>query len=163
MYPPQPPYAPHTPPQKSKAAPLAVFGCGTVLALFLALAMVIGTFAPDESANGKAAKVTVTVTVTQTAVPQVSVGKTSTPSTAPTKVKVVKIKVPNVVGRNHQEAQDYLQSLGFYGLAEEDSTGQGRALLFDRNWQVVRQSPKAGTMADPETATITLYSKKIGE
>jgi hypothetical protein len=48
-------------------------------------------------------------------------------------------------------------------LAEQDATGQGRMLLWDRNWQVVRQSPKGGTLADPATTTVTLTSKKIGE
>lgn len=164
MYPPQPPYAPYVPPpRKSRATPLAVFGCGTVLALFLGLAMVVGAFAPDQPADGKAARATVTVTVTQVQAAKPQAKGASAPSAKPTKVKVVKVKVPNMVGRNHQESQDYLQSLGFFKLAEEDATGQGRALIWDRNWVVVRQSPKAGTMADPETVTITLYSKKIGE
>ncbi len=132
------------------------------MALGLIFLIVVAATAP-QSGNGSAARATVTVTVTQPATPAVKADKASTPSTAPAKVKVVKVKVPNVVGKNHQAAQDYLQSLGFYGLAEEDATGQGRALLWDRNWQVVRQSPKAGTMVDPKTATITLYSKKIGE
>lgn len=55
-----------------------------------------------------------------------------------------------------------MQSRGLYMLQEEDATGQGRMLLLDRNWVVVRQSPKAGTRVT-EDRTITLYSKKIGE
>lgn len=81
-------------------------------------------------------------------------------SASPTRAP--KVKVPNVVGHNHQLAQDELQAAGFYGLAEEDATGQGRVLVWDRNWVVVRQSPKAGTRVSTD-ATITLYSKKIGE
>lgn len=103
---------------------------------------------------------TVTVTATTSSQPvDVLPPKKSKAAAGP----VRKVKVPNVVGHNHQKAQDYLQSLGFYALAEEDVTGQGRLLLWDRNWVVVRQSPKAGTVADPEKVTITLYSKKIGE
>lgn len=73
-----------------------------------------------------------------------------------------KITVPNVVGKNHQLAQDTLQEAGLYMLAEEDATGQGRALLFDRNWVVVRQSPKGGSKVS-EDRTIKLFSKKVGE
>ncbi|MET9269366.1 PASTA domain-containing protein [Kribbella sp. NPDC003557] len=88
---------------------------------------------------------TVTSVTTQTASPSVQTGV-----------------VPNVVGLNHQLAQDTMQAAGFYYLAEEDATGQGRALLNDRNWVVVTQSPTAGTSAPPDTK-ITLRSKKIGE
>jgi len=72
------------------------------------------------------------------------------------------IRVPNVVGKDHQLAQDTMQAAGLYILAEEDATGQGRALLFDRNWTVVSQSPKAGTKVN-EDQTITLRAKKDGE
>jgi hypothetical protein len=70
--------------------------------------------------------------------------------------------VPNVVGLNHQLAQDTMQAAGFYFLTEEDATGQGRLLINDRNWVVVSQAPAAGTHAPPDTK-ITLRSKKIGE
>lgn len=70
--------------------------------------------------------------------------------------------VPDVVGMNHQLAQDTLQASGFYLLAEEDATGQGRQLVWDRNWEVVSQSVAGGTSAAIDT-TITLSSKKIGE
>ena len=73
-----------------------------------------------------------------------------------------KIRVPNVVGKNHQLAQDTLQEAGLYMLTEEDATGQGRGLLFDRNWVVVRQSPKGGSKVS-EDRTIKLFSKKVGE
>ena len=72
------------------------------------------------------------------------------------------IAVPDVVGENHQSAQDEMQAAGFYMLSEEDATGQGRMLVWDRNWEVVSQSPSAGTCAS-ENKTITLSSKKIGE
>lgn len=87
--------------------------------------------------------------------PSKSPSKTASPSPK-------KIRVPNVIGHNHQAAQNEMQAAGLYGLHEEDATGQGRMLIWDRNWVVVRQSPKAGTKVTAET-TITLYSKKIGE
>lgn len=73
-----------------------------------------------------------------------------------------KIRVPNVVGKDHQLAQDTMQGAGLYKLAEEDATGQGRSLLIDRNWTVVSQAPKAGSMVS-EDRTITLRSKKDDE
>jgi len=55
-----------------------------------------------------------------------------------------------------------MQAAGFYSLDETDATGQGRMLVWDRNWQVVSQSPAAGTCTSTDT-TVTLSSKKIGE
>jgi hypothetical protein len=104
-------------------------------------------------------KPTQTVTVTAPATSAGAAKKPAAVKPAPAK----KVRIPNVVGKNHQAAQDYLQSKGFYALAEKDATGQGRLLIWDRNWEVVRQTPKAGTLADPGKVTITLYSKKIGE
>ena len=71
-------------------------------------------------------------------------------------------RVPNVVGMNHQEAQDRLQSAGFYNLGEQDCTGKGRKLVFDRNWKVVRQTPKAGKRV-AITHRIVLCSKKYSD
>jgi hypothetical protein len=71
-------------------------------------------------------------------------------------------RVPNEVGRNHQAAQDDLQAHGFYNLREKDCTGRGRLLLFDRNWKVVRQSPRAGTRVSTGR-TITLCSVKYSD
>ncbi len=83
-------------------------------------------------------------------------------SEAPPAPKAARTKVPDVVGKNHQLAQDMMQAAGLYVLLEEDATGQGRALVFDRNWVVVSQSPKAGQQVGPDTA-ITLRAKKQGE
>ncbi|HEV7885303.1 MAG TPA: PASTA domain-containing protein [Solirubrobacteraceae bacterium] len=71
-------------------------------------------------------------------------------------------RVPNVVGMNHQAAQDRLQANGFYNLRERDCTGRGRLLLFDRNWRVVRQSPAAGRRVRTNRA-ITLCSVKYSD
>jgi PASTA domain len=68
-------------------------------------------------------------------------------------------KLPNVVGMNHQAAQDRLQAAGFYNLRERDCTGRRRLLLFDRNWKVKRMSPKAGTRIST-TRAVTLCSVK---
>lgn len=104
-------------------------------------------------------------TKTLTLSPSGSTTPSSSPPATPSNAKptaVKRIRVPNVVGKNHQTAQDIMQAAGLWMLQEEDATGQGRMLILDRHWQVVRQKPKAGTSVTPD-ATITLYSKKIGE
>lgn len=73
-----------------------------------------------------------------------------------------KIRVPDMVGKDHQLAQDTMQEAGLYNLSEEDATGQGRMLILDRNWTVVRQTPAGGSCVSDD-ATITLISKKDDE
>jgi hypothetical protein len=72
------------------------------------------------------------------------------------------IKVPNVVGKDHQLAQDTMQAAGLYVLQEEDASGQGRLLILDRNWTTVRQRPKAGKCVSEDTE-IMLYAVKDEE
>lgn len=72
------------------------------------------------------------------------------------------IIVPDVAGLDHQAAQDALQGEGLWLLDEKDATGQGRLLLWDRNWEVVRTDPPAGTAVSKDTV-ITILSKKQGE
>jgi beta-lactam-binding protein with PASTA domain len=69
------------------------------------------------------------------------------------------IKVPDVSGMNHQDAQNAMQKAGLYNLREVDGTGQGRALLADRNWVQTGQDPAAGTQVPPD-AVITLTAVK---
>lgn len=118
---------------------------------------------PTASTAAPAKTVTVTPTPTPTHTVTVPPKATAAPKAAtPTKTHAAKpqpIRVPDVVGHNHQKAQNEMQAHGLFMLAEEDATGQGRMLLWDRNWVVVRQKPAPGTMVAPNT-TITLYSKK---
>lgn len=81
------------------------------------------------------------------------------PTLSPPSASVKVLPVPDVVGMEHQAAQDALQAAGFFYLAEEDATGQGRMLVYDRNWVVVSQDPAAGT-AVPQSDKILLRSKK---
>ncbi|MFF4235692.1 PASTA domain-containing protein [Actinomadura geliboluensis] len=132
----------------------------TLAVVLAATAMLAGCGLEPEAAPAPA------VTVTETA-PPAATSPTVSPSTAapvpsPTKTVAKRVRVPSVVGMNHQKAQNLLQSHGLFMLREEDATGQNRLLLWDRNWVVVRQSPRAGTRVSTE-ATITLFSKKIGE
>jgi hypothetical protein len=73
-----------------------------------------------------------------------------------------KIRVPNVRGKDLQLAQDTMQASGLYNLSEEDATGQGRLMLYDRNWTVVEQSPPAGSRVNEDT-TVVLRAKKDDE
>jgi hypothetical protein len=70
--------------------------------------------------------------------------------------------VPDLVGVDHQLAQDTLQSEGYYFIEETDCSGQDRLLLWDRNWTVVEQTPPGGTEASVDD-TVTLCSVKDGE
>ena len=72
------------------------------------------------------------------------------------------IIVPDVTGLDHQAAQDAMQGEGLWILDEKDCTGQGRVLLFDRNWEVVSTDPPPGSHVSEDT-TITICSKKQGE
>jgi hypothetical protein len=71
-------------------------------------------------------------------------------------------RLPDVVGMNHQAAQDRLQAAGFRNLRERDCSGRGRLLLFDRNWKVVRMSPRGGSRVSTRRA-ITLCSVKYSD
>lgn len=93
-----------------------------------------------------------TVTVTsETAAP-------SAPS-VPVSTAAALIRVPDVSGMNHQDAQDAMQAAGLYNLREVDGTGQGRVLVLDRNWVQTGQNPAAGTEVPPDTV-ITLTAVK---
>jgi hypothetical protein len=131
----------------------------TLAAVSVAAAMTLVACEPAGTTAEPAKTVTVTPTPTET------VTATPEPAASPVKTKAAeptRIRVPNVVGHNHQKAQDEMQAHGLYFLVEKDATGQNRLLLWDRNWVVVRQTPAAGKLVDSAT-TITLYSKKIGE
>ena len=105
---------------------------------------------------------TQTVTVQETvSAPPVTTTVEVEPTTDPV-VEQGTIAVPDVVGLDHQLAQDTMQAAGLYVLDEEDATGAGRMLLFDRNWTVVSQDPPAGTLVAPDQ-TILLRSKKDDE
>jgi hypothetical protein len=85
------------------------------------------------------------------------------PSAGPSRAPDARRKrVPNEVGKNHQAAQDHLQAQGFFNLRKRDCTGRRRLLLFDRNWKVVRQSPRAGSRVSTDRI-ITLCSVKYSD
>lgn len=112
--------------------------------------------------GGEEATKTVVTVVKETVVERPAEKPRPKPAASKPKPAANLIEVPNVVGENHQYAQDTMQAAGLYMLDERDATGQDRMLIWDRNWVVVSQNPPAGTMVD-ENTTITLSSKKEGE
>jgi beta-lactam-binding protein with PASTA domain len=70
--------------------------------------------------------------------------------------------VPNVTCMNLQDAQNSLQSAGFFNLASVDGLGQGRMQILDRDWVVTKQSVAAGTRPAALTR-IVLTAVKYGE
>ena len=67
--------------------------------------------------------------------------------------------MPNVICMGLQEAQDEIQDRGVFYSRSEDATGQGRMQLWDRNWIVIRQSPRAGTPIDEGDAILYVMKK----
>lgn len=53
-------------------------------------------------------------------------------------------RMPNLQCFDLQEAQDTLQSAGFFSVASEDATGRRRRQYVDRNWTVTEQRPPPG-------------------
>ncbi|MFI6287855.1 PASTA domain-containing protein [Streptomyces sp. NPDC051018] len=59
--------------------------------------------------------------------------------------------LPNFIGMGLQAAQDSAQETGFYLMTSHDSTGEGRNQVWDRNWKVCSQDPKAGSVVSVDT------------
>jgi hypothetical protein len=138
----------------------------THFAALLLLAVPLGACGGEEGGGEALEPITVTQTTAAPA-PQETVTVVETtaappPQPVPEPAGTDQIIVPDVVGLDHQLAQDTMQAAGLYALAEEDATGQGRLLLWDRNWTVVSQDPPAGTNVSSDQ-TITLHAKKDDE
>ena len=130
----------------------------------MAVALMCAACASEETAAPTpAATVTETASVPAAVPSQPSTPSQSSPEQTPVPAPAVAAGViPDVVGVNHQLAQDSMQAAGFYNLSEEDASGTGRMLISDRGWEVVSQEPPAGTKASSDI-TIILRSKRIGE
>ena len=63
--------------------------------------------------------------------------------------------MPNLIGRNLQDAQDAIQTLTnnqvFYS-GSTDLTGEGRNQILDANWQVCTSTPPPGAAFTKDTA-----------
>lgn len=70
--------------------------------------------------------------------------------------------MPKVVCFDLQEAQDTLQSAGFYDTTSRDASGRRRRQFSDRNWTVTDQRPPPGGR-HRKTTPVTLHAVKDGE
>lgn len=150
------PSTPTEPKTKPKAGPIAVLVIAVLVVIGIANS---GDKEPTDSSSSLPAAAAGPEAVPEVAEPEADLGADAAVSGDLGAGVAV---VPDVVGLNHQLAQDILQAGGFYLLLEEDATGQGRALLYDRNWEVVSQSVPAGSSVSTATP-IRLYAKKTGE
>ncbi|MEO6471220.1 MAG: hypothetical protein ABIR57_05095 [Aeromicrobium sp.] len=71
-------------------------------------------------------------------------------------------KMPNLVGKVLQDAQDELQTHGSYVMDQQDARGLNRFQMLDSNWKVCSQRPAAGIII-LVTDTVTLRSVKLNE
>ncbi|WP_236705608.1 PASTA domain-containing protein [Frankia sp. ACN1ag] len=158
------PYAGHRPstspppPEKRGLSRNAKIGIGAGVALLL-IVIGVATGGGNGTSTAPAAAAAVVANSPAATAPAAAAPAGSAPAAAVTAAPAPQKAVPNLVGLNHQTAQDTLQAAGFYNLAEEDATGQGRLLVLDRNWHVVSQQPTAGTVISTD-AQVMLRSKK---
>jgi hypothetical protein len=54
-------------------------------------------------------------------------------------------RLPDLVGKVLQTAQDEAQAAGFFTLTSSDALGQSRLQVLDRNWKVCTQNPQPGS------------------
>jgi hypothetical protein len=71
-------------------------------------------------------------------------------------------RMPKLVGKNLQTAQDQLQARRSYLLDEQDATGQHRVQVIDRDWKVCSQKPSAGKQV-LITIVVRLTAVKLDE
>ncbi|WP_329128811.1 PASTA domain-containing protein [Streptomyces sp. NBC_01476] len=88
--------------------------------------------------------------------PDVSIGVTATTATRSSG------RVPALVGKGLQAAQDAAQKAGFRNLTSHDSAGRARHQILDRDWKVCSQRPAAGSTVKTGT-TIDLGAVKLDE
>lgn len=58
-----------------------------------------------------------------------------------------------------QAAQDSIQAAGVFYSTSVDATGRGRAQVWDWNWIVVDQSPRAGATIDEGDAVLSVVKE----
>jgi hypothetical protein len=107
--------------------------------------------------------VTVTATATETATATATPTKTTDKPTEKANKEATesssKVKVPDGVGMNYQDAQDLWRSSGLIVMPADDATGANRIPILDSGWVVLDQDPKAGSKVE-EGSSITATVKK---
>jgi hypothetical protein len=72
-------------------------------------------------------------------------------------------RMPDLICRGLQAAQDEIQDRGVFGSKSEDATGRGRRQLWDRNWVVVAQDPAPGEKIGEFDAVLYVVKKDDDE
>lgn len=129
----------------------------------LATALLVASVAAGCATGGDTAG---TPAALPTAVPTAA-ATTSRPTTsaAETQTQTTSWTMPNLVGRNLQDAQDAIQALTSYGIAitrSHDATGAGRHQILDRDWKVCAQNVAPGTAITSATQ-IDFAAAKLAE
>jgi len=70
-------------------------------------------------------------------------------------------RLPTLVGKGLQAAQDQAETAGFGVVRSHDALGRGRAQVVDRDWKVCFQSPRAGDTDG--TKPVELAAVKLDE
>ncbi|MFC4951174.1 PASTA domain-containing protein [Pseudonocardia sp. GCM10023141] len=98
-------------------------------------------------------------------VPTAPVAPAATSAPAPTGRAAAGWVMPDLVGRNLQDAQDAIQALtgnAIFVTTSSDATGAGRHQVLDRNWKVCRQNVAPGQPINAD-AKIDFASVKLEE
>lgn len=156
-----------TPVQTPTRRPWLTYGA-TALGGFTLGAIIFaagGSATAQEPAPAPTVTVTALATATPSPAPTVTVTRTATATpeataSAPKPSKAPKIKVPDGVGLNYQEAQDLWRAAGLVVLPAVDATGANRLAVLDANWVVLEQDLKPGSSVD-DGAGITATIKKF--
>ena len=140
--------------------PGACYEVSTVAQAEAALEAILPRLRTQPSAQVREAPATTATTTTAQASRAGGAGRSSVPRSG--RCPSGRIRVPNVVGKVHQLAQDTMQAAGLILLMERDATGRERRLIFDRDWRTVRQRPSAGSCVSADTVVV-LYARMIRE
>lgn len=135
-----------------------------VLALGLSFFLLSGCSASADGSSSEEAESETTQTTTSIVVEESTTTTSTATSMPPVSTTVAAapiVLMPNVVCMNLQAAQDEIQKYGVFFSRSSDATGMNRMQLFDRNWVVIKQSPKAGQPVTELEAVLSVV--KIGE
>ena len=94
-----------------------------------------------------------------TTTPGGTTSPTSEPGSSPV-VSQVKLKIPNVIGKNALIAEGDLRSLGFMNVEESSVDPNASVVLLLANWKVVGQEPEAGQMLRADRTIILKVVKE---
>lgn len=72
-------------------------------------------------------------------------------------------RMPDLICRGLQAAQDEIQDRGVFGSKSKDATDQGRRQIWDRNWIVVAQDPEPGEKIGEFDAILYVVKKDDDE